>query len=88
MLWNWAILRCSIIEDMDIFWTETLLTKLQFLTFYIKHGLRPGHLLDQNPSNIVAVFISYMVRDCGLSCLEVLILSKGTLQKLLSGLAK
>ena len=69
MLWNWAILRCSIIEGMDTCWTETLLTKLQFLTFYIIHGLGPGHLLDQNPSNKVAVFISYMVvRDCGLSC--------------------
>ena len=31
MLWNWAILRCSIIEGMDTCWTETLLTKLQFL---------------------------------------------------------
>ena len=35
MLWNWAILRCSIIEDVDIWWTETLLIKLQIFKFYI-----------------------------------------------------
>ena len=46
MLWNWAILRCSIIEDVDICWTETLLRKLQFSTFYIIYGLGPGHMLD------------------------------------------
>ena len=56
MLWNWAILRCSIIEDVDICWTETLLRKLQFSTFYTIHCLWPGHLLDLNPSNKVAVF--------------------------------
>ena len=68
MLWNWAILCCSIIEDMDIFWTKTLLTKLQSLIFYIIHGLGPGHLLDRNPSNKVAVLYHTWFRECGLSC--------------------
>ena len=40
MLWNWAILRCSIIEDVDIWWTETLLIKLQISKFYVIHKMR------------------------------------------------
>jgi len=69
MLWNWAILCCSIIEDMDIFWTKTLLTKLQSLTFYIIH------LLDRNPSNKVAVYIIHGLESVDCHVLEVVILS-------------